>query len=135
MMRKAITVHTYDDYPKHSTPDNVIIIRMLHLTLDKNKLHNEQRAQSDKEHMAEYKIDNSSVYDQIYKYTDLYPYIKWHKSKIDGRGAFYAIHSRWRGPNYVNVTASEAKLALLMFTHDGEKKAKNWEKYVAQHVK
>ena len=38
----------------------------------------------------EYEIDNRSVYDimvQICKDTDLYPYVKQHKSKRDGRGA------------------------------------------------
>ena len=57
------------------------------------------------------------VYDilnQIYKDTDLYPYVKQHKSKRDGRGAFYAIYSRWLVLNHVNVTASEAEMALQM---------------------
>ena len=44
----------------------------------------------------------------------------------------YAIHSRWLGPNHVNATASEA---MVMSTNDGEKKAWNWERYVAQHLK
>ena len=34
-----------------------MIVRMLHLPLDMNKLHNEKSAQSAKEHMTEYKID------------------------------------------------------------------------------
>ena len=69
--------------------------------------------------MPEYKIDNSIVYDildQICKDTNLYPYIKQHKSKRDGRKAFYAIHSRWLGPSNVNMTASEAKMALQTST-------------------
>ena len=37
-------------------------------------------------------------------------------------------------PNHINVTALEDKLILQMFMYDGEKKAWNWEKYVAQHV-
>ena len=49
------------------------------------------------------------ILDQICKDTDLYPYVKQHKSKRDGRGAFYAIHSRWLGSNHVNATASEAE--------------------------
>ena len=52
---------------------------MLHLLPDKNKLHNEQNALSVKEHTAEYKKDNRSVYDipdQICKDIDLYPYVK-----------------------------------------------------------
>ena len=92
-----------------------MINKMLHLSPDKNRLHNEQRAQSVKEHKEEYKIGNRSVYgilDQIYKGTDLYPYVKQHTSKRDRRGASYAIHSRWLGPNHVNATAPEAKLVL-----------------------
>ena len=57
--------------------------------------------------MKEYKIDNRSVYDildQIYKEIDLYPYVKQQKSNRDGKGAFYVIHSRWLGPNHVNMT-------------------------------
>ena len=65
--------------------------------------------------MAKYKIDNRSVLvilDQIYKNTNLYPHVKQYKSKRDGRGALFAIHSRWLGPKHVNVTASEAALAI-----------------------
>ena len=78
------------------------------------------------------------VYDLLDKIcidTDLYPYVKQHKSKRDGRGAFYAIHSRWLGPNHINVRASEAEMALQMSTYDREKRALNWEKYVSCHVK
>ena len=84
--------------------------------------------------MAECKIDNRSVYDildQICKETNLYPYVKQHKAKRDTRGVFYAIHSRWLGPNHVNMTAAEAELAIQVLTYIGEKKAWNWEKYVA----
>ena len=35
----------------------------------------------------------------------------------------------------MNVTASEAEMMLQMSAYDGEKKAWNWEKYVAHHVK
>ena len=90
------------------------------------------------DHTTEYIISNRMVYDilrQICKDTDLYPYIKQHKSARDSRGAFYAIHSRWLGPKHVNMTASEAEMALQMSTYDGEKRAWNWEKYVALHVK
>ena len=65
--------------------------------------------------MADYKIDNKTVYDildQICKDTDLYPYVKKHKSKRDGRGAFYALHSRWLGPNHVKAKASEDEAVL-----------------------
>ena len=85
-----------------------------------------------KEHTAEYEVDNRSIYDildQICKDTDLYPCVKQHKSNRGSRGASYAIHSRWLGLNHVNATASEAKMALQ--TYDGQKKAWNWEKYVA----
>ena len=81
--------------------------------------------------MAEYELDNRSVYDtvdQIYKNTNLYPYVKQRKSKMDGRGVYYAIKSRWLGPNHVNARASEAKMALQMSMYDGEKKTWNWEK-------
>ena len=76
--------------------------------------------------MAEYEINNRLVYDvldQICKDTDLYPYVKQHKSKRDGRGTFYAIRSRWLVPNHVNGTASEAEIALQMSMYDREKRA------------
>ena len=91
-----------------------MIARMLHLPQDKNKLHNEQSAQSVSEYTAEYEVDNRSVYDildQICKDTELYPYVKQHKSKRNRREAYNAIHYRWLGPNHVNATASEAKMA------------------------
>ena len=134
IIRKTITVQTYSDYPTYVTPDDEMIIKMLHLPSDENKVHNEQIAQSFTQHTTEYKIDNRTVYDildQICKDTDLYPYVKQHKSKKDGRGSFYSIHSRWLGPNHMNATASEAEMALQMLTYDREKKAWNWEKYVA----
>ena len=58
IIRKAITVKIYG-----------VITRMLHLPPDKNRQHNEQSAQWFKDHIAEYEIDNRSVYDildQIY---------------------------------------------------------------------
>ena len=88
--------------------------------------------------MSEYEMDNRTVYDilnQICKHTDLYPYVKQHKSKRDGRGAFYAIHFWQMGLNHVNAAVSDAEMALQMLTYDREKKAWNWQKYVAQHVK
>ena len=105
IIRKNITVQIYGDYFKYVTHDDEMIARMLHLPPDNSRLHNEQSAQ-----MADYMIDNRSVYDifdQICKDTDLYPYVNQHKSKRDGRGVFYAIHSRWFGPNHVNVTACQ----------------------------
>ena len=79
-------------------------------------------------------MNNKSVYDtlnQNCKDADLYSYVKQHKSKRDGNGAFYAIHFRWLGPNHANAAASEAKSVLQMLAYDEEKKAWNWEKYVA----
>ena len=74
------------------------------------------------------------ILDQICKDTNLYQYVKQHKLKRDGRGAFYAIHSMWIGLIHVNAIASEAKIALQMSTYDKEKRA--WKgKFVACHVK
>ena len=78
--------------------------------------------------MPECEIDNRTTYDildQICKDTDLYPCVKQHKATRDGRGAFYAIHSRWLGPNHVNATASEAEMASQMLKFDGGKRAWN----------
>ena len=61
MIRKTITVQTYGEYPKYATPNEKMITKMLHLPPDKNRLHNEQCAQSVKEHTADFKIDNRSV--------------------------------------------------------------------------
>ena len=47
----------------YATPGDKMIIRMLHLPPDKNKLLQECDAQSVRVHIAEYKIDNRSVYD------------------------------------------------------------------------
>ena len=138
ILRMTITVYTHGDYPKYLTPNKEMIAKMLHLPLDKNKFHNEQSAQSMTEGMVEYKIDSSSVYDildLVCKDTDLYTYVKQHKSKSEGRGAFYAICSRWLGMNHVNVISSEAKMALQMSMYDGKKKVWNWEKYIVHHVK
>ena len=46
VIRKTIIVQVYGDYPKYATPYDKMIARMLHLPPDKNKLHNEQSAQS-----------------------------------------------------------------------------------------
>ena len=134
---KTVAVQTYGDYPTYATPDSKMITRMLHLPLEKNMVFHEADAQTVQAHMPEYEINNRNTYDildQICKDTDLYPYVKQHKSKRDGRGAFYAIHSRWLGPNHVIMTTSEAEMAIQMSTYNGEKKAWNWEKYVARHV-
>ena len=53
----------------------------------------------------------------------------------DGRRSFHVIHSRLLGANHVNMTASEAEMALQMSMYDEEKKGWNWEKYIAHHVK
>ena len=114
IMKKTILVKTYDDYLKHATPDDEVIARMIHLSPDKNKLLLECNDHSVKEHTAEYKIDNRTFFDvwnQIHKDSDLYSYVKQHKSKRDGIRAFHAIHSRWLCPNHMNMIASEAEAA------------------------
>ena len=58
IIRKTTIVQTYGNYPKYATPDDEMISRMLHLTPDKNRLHNEECAQSVKKHIAKYEIDN-----------------------------------------------------------------------------
>ena len=63
MIRKTIIAQTYGDYPKYATPDDKMIARMLHLSQEKKRLHDEQSAQSVKEHAAAYKIGIRSVYD------------------------------------------------------------------------
>ena len=71
----------------YATHDNEIIARMLHLPPEKNKLPLEHDDQSLRACMVEYQIENKNIYDildKICKDTDLYPYIKQHKSKRDG---------------------------------------------------
>ena len=63
IIRKTIIVLTYGKDQVYTNPYNKIITSILHLTPDKNKLHNEQSAPSVKEHAAEYEIGNRSVYD------------------------------------------------------------------------
>ena len=121
----------------YATPDNKMIARMIHLPPHKNKLLLERDAHRVQDHTAEYVLDNRMVYDilnQICKDSDLSPYVKQHKFEREGRGAFYAIDSRWLSPNHVNATASEAEMALQTSMYDGEKRAWNWEKNVARYV-
>ena len=54
------------DYPIYATPEDKIIARMLHLTLNKNKLLLECSANKVQDHTAEYDIDNRAVYDALY---------------------------------------------------------------------
>ena len=92
---------------------------MLHLPADKNMVHNKQSVPSVSKHMPEYKIDNRIVYDiidPIYKDTNLYLYVKQHKSKREGREGFHAIESKWLGPNHVNANESEAEMTLQALT-------------------
>ena len=42
VIRKAIVSQVSGDYPKYLTSDNKMIVRMLPLPPDNNKLHNEQ---------------------------------------------------------------------------------------------
>ena len=60
IVRKTITVKIYGD-PKHATPDDEKITRMLHLPQEKNKLLREHEASSVNEHTAEYEINNKEV--------------------------------------------------------------------------
>ena len=46
IIRKTITLQTYDDYPMHANSEDEIIARLLHFPSDKNKVHNKQSAQS-----------------------------------------------------------------------------------------
>ena len=133
--KSASCIHCYENHTfpdlqclSYVTPEEKMIARMLHLLFDENHLHNEKSGRSVKEYMAEYKIGNRSVYDildQICKDTDLYPYVKQHKSTRDQRGAFYAIYSRWLGPNHLNATLSDAELVLQILMYDSEKKTLN----------
>ena len=89
-------------------------------------------------HTAEWKINDRSFYDildQICMDTNLYSFVKQHESKRDERGAYYHIYSRWLSPNHFDATASEAEMALQTSRYDDKKKAWNWEKFVAWHVK
>ena len=113
IIRKTILVQSYGDYPKYVASDNGMISRMLHLPPDKNELILEWDAQSARASIAEYKRDNKSVrhfVSDLQGYWSVSMCVKQHKSKWDGRGAFYAIHSRWLDPNHVNMTASEAEM-------------------------
>ena len=59
-----------------------------------------------KEHITQSGINIRTVYDildQICKYTDLYPHVKQHTSKRDGKGVHYAIYFRLLGPNHANM--------------------------------
>ena len=73
IIRKTIIVQTYTDCQRYATPDNEMIIRMLQLSPDKNKLPLGHEANSVKEHTAEYKIKNRTAYkilDQIFDDTN-----------------------------------------------------------------
>ena len=59
VIRKTTIVETCGDYPKYATSDDKMITRMSHLPPEKKRLHHEQSAQSVREPMAEYEIDNS----------------------------------------------------------------------------
>ena len=98
---------------------------MLYLPMEQNRFSTESMTSSRKYKTTAYKIDNGmlhDVLDQIYNDPDPYPYVKQLKSKHDGRRAFYVIHTRWLGPNHVNVKASEAEAFLQTSKDDGKKK-------------
>ena len=70
IIRKIITVQTYDIYSWHTTPEDKIIARMLHLPMEQNRFWTESMASTRAEHRAAYKIDNRTAYanlDQIFK--------------------------------------------------------------------
>ena len=82
VIRKSIIVQTYGDYPTYATPNDKMIVMILHLPPDKNRLHNEQSALSIKKHTAEHEIDKRSFYDilyQICKDINLYPCVNVRK--------------------------------------------------------
>ena len=114
--RKITVIQTYVDYCRYAMPDDEMIIKMLNLSADKDSPSLESQSSSIKEHTAEYKIDNRTVYDILER---ICIHMFNYKYKMDGREAFYAIHL---GPNHVNTTSSEAEAA-----HDGEKKEWNCE--------
>ena len=67
IIRKTWIVHVYGDYPKDATPpEDEMIARISHLSPNKNKLHDKQSAQSVKQYMEDYEIDNISIYDILY---------------------------------------------------------------------
>ena len=61
IIKTTIIFQTYDNYPKYATPEDDMITQMLHLPQNKNRLHNEQSAQSVMECLAKYEIDNRNV--------------------------------------------------------------------------
>ena len=63
VIRKSIIVQTYDEYFMYSTSDDEMITRMLHLPPDKNNLLLENDVQRVQVCIAEYRIDNRTVYD------------------------------------------------------------------------
>ena len=74
VIRKTIIFQTYGDYPKCMTPDNKMIVRMLHLSQDKSKLLLKHSISLIKENSVEYDVDNRTIYDildQICKDTDV----------------------------------------------------------------
>ena len=132
IIRKTITVQTYGDYPTYATPDDEIIARILHQPPDKGRLHDEQSAPSVKGHTAEYNIENRSVYiilGQICKDTDLYPCFKQHKSKRKAEvffcNPFQVVRPK---PCQCNSIRNDCFTDVM---YDGDKKAWNWEMYVA----
>ena len=57
------------------------------------------------------------------------------KSKRNDRGAFYAIHSNWLGPEHINAMSSAAEAALEAFIYVSGKKAWDLVQYVSKYVK
>ena len=76
---KTIVVQIYGDYPTYVTPDDKMVVRMLHLSSDKNKMQNKQNAHSIIKCTRDNQIDNRTVnviLNQICKDIDLYPCVK-----------------------------------------------------------
>ena len=74
VFKKTIIVLTYGYYPKYVTPDDKMITIMLHLPLDKSKLHSKKSVWSTKKNTIEYKMYD--ILDQICKDNDLHLYAK-----------------------------------------------------------
>ena len=121
IISKTIIVQTYGEYPMYATPVHEMIARMLHLPPDKNKLLSEKDVQRVQVQQQNTKL--TTGWSMTSWITDLYPYVMQQKPKRDNRGAFYAIHSKWLGPNQVNTIASKAEMTLQTSTYNGEKRA------------
>ena len=79
------------------TPDDKMIIRMLHAPINVNNEYANALETRIKQ-IETFTLNERMVYyilDQIYKTTDWYPYVKKFKKSCSGWVACYAIHSKW----------------------------------------